>query len=427
MGFEPLNRVNENGSRAVNRPLVFVRSLVVPVLVFGLGVSSIEAMNRIIWSMRGVWWATVMAWRIGPWGRFPMPFDIRAFERARDSDDYSVEKVLIVISAYFLFGLILCVGHWCVFGVTFLIYRRFGWPGYLADLGDRIARIQVWQSAVRRGWWVLPAFGFARVAWEWIDLGQSYSLYRWAFTGLPFDYAMLCLGAATYARISGGAIIAAVRSEVRADEVRCCHCGYLLRGLSESKCPECGRAAIGTVPPRFELGRGRRRGRRAAAWIAVSSLTLTMPAWVPALVTALPLRVARQLPPPIQQSAYWPDWSVPLRIGAICTIRDQAQTGVLWVRQSDGPRFELHWWRWNECGFWDRAPDSSGVATIAAVGGTEPIQIGGLSIAATLTRWARQSWITLSTGHPNWDVTVQMPEDAPAELRRLVEQCGTGH
>lgn len=42
----------------------------------------------------------------------------------------------------------------------------------------------------------------------------------------------------------------AKRSNVHGDVVRCEACGYILRGLSEMRCPECGRAILyGATPP----------------------------------------------------------------------------------------------------------------------------------------------------------------------------------
>ena len=68
-------------------------------------------------------------------------------------------------------------------------------------------------------------------------------------------------------------------------EIRCLSCGYQLRGLSQSVCPECGRAFDPSDPKTFESRppewRRRRRFRRAIALVVV----------VLALVAAFPRRL----------------------------------------------------------------------------------------------------------------------------------------
>ncbi|MEW6250587.1 MAG: hypothetical protein AB1716_08055 [Planctomycetota bacterium] len=73
-------------------------------------------------------------------------------------------------------------------------------------------------------WWLLIAG---------LPFLNVYAIGSTPDTQVPFGYAL------TAAALGGWGLLY-LTARAREDETRCRKCGYILRGLSEPRCPECG-------------------------------------------------------------------------------------------------------------------------------------------------------------------------------------------
>ena len=76
--------------------------------------------------------------------------------------------------------------------------------------------------------------GFAAAAsWFLILLFRGFVFVPWFGSFASFAFALTATALV-------GWLVLALNERARLDETRCRKCGYILRGLSEPRCPECG-------------------------------------------------------------------------------------------------------------------------------------------------------------------------------------------
>ncbi len=91
--------------------------------------------------------------------------------------------------------------------------------------------------------------------WWWFRFGAGCYLASLAFSvlgsilpggtiftaGNPMDVIVRLLTNAAVVASAGGVIMACVKqAEVDSQHIHCLKCGYILKGLTEPRCPECG-------------------------------------------------------------------------------------------------------------------------------------------------------------------------------------------
>lgn len=426
IGVGLVNESQSTGSYGVNRPLGFLRDVSGPVLVFALGIVLLEIPDHVLGSARGMWWATLLAWKLGPFGEFPIPFDFGVFAGTGFEYGSFTEMLPAMDGVLLLIGSTLTAIHFGIFVCTLSAYRRFGWPQYISDVDDRLIRRELWKKSVRRAWWVLPLLATIANSWSWFSYGQAYAQYRTVSVEWPFQIAILVLGAMTYATINARTIVAAVRAAVPVDGIRCQQCGYLLRGLAGPTCPECGIDYVPAASLRFELGRNYDRLRRWAVMIGfplVGLMVVKMPVLQPTIVSMLPRRfVMRYVPGVLQPPAG--AWSairasIPLKPGDICILRHNRALICIWLPLRKGPPTEARWWSWTTFDDWGRTPDKSGSVAISQTTYTGMIQVAGCPISILPAGWQYQWWVWITRFDPDWRAEVVLIGDAPEPLKKL--------
>lgn len=398
-------------------------------LVFGGGLLCLTTIYSLIFSQSGMWFATRFAWRIGPWKRVPIPFDSSAFDYAAGDSGLSwIEWVPNAAASLFLASLFLSILHGGLFATLFVTYAHRGWPPYVQDLHNRIHWVRLWRACLLRSWWVLPVFGLVHGVWKWVEFGQSYAQCGNIRLEWPFQLAILILAILSSARIATKTIVAAVIAELKPDDRRCHRCAYLLRGLTNPVCPECGETIPQAHVPRFSLFRRnapRCRSALRTTWWLVSLAVISAPAWEPIAYTALPQSVSSRLPGAMVPPWRWGHINVfPLSPGTFGILRRSKEVIVITARERVGKPSELRWWYWSDWKNWERDFTTIHIDKINPyLGSAIPIGNDDLGISITWTIWQNASWGWLSVPGGGWDVDILTMQQAPEGLKALAQSA----
>jgi len=406
-----------------------LRHLVTPTLVFAIGlIFATCLLEPATKSPRALWLATQFAWHVGPWRRYPMPFncDVLAVPFATNS---RIPELIFVGFASLVLALVLALLHRCMFTVVFRVYLRFGWPTYLSDIHDRTSRTALWKACIRRSWWVLPAFCSIGALWEWFAMGQAYAQSPQIVVGWNFDLALLLLAIATYIRIAAQTLTRHVSKTLQPEDWRCGHCGYMLRGLTSQVCPECGQD-LAHEPSGFRLGRPGRVRRALSsrvAWITLVLATAASPLWFSPLVGLLPPRYFAMLPSSLRPAAFatWPQsMSAPVKIGAICVLKSNVGVLAIHVPESRPTGHPLYWWQWRSDAGWDsRLPDKRGTEFVPRQVAQLPSVNTPISLYFWCQEWASQHWLLVSWYDPSVSCEVLEPADSPELIRKFAAEA----
>lgn len=230
-----------------------------------------------------------LCWRLGPWPNFPLPYD-RSQWLASEWPTSDEILPLFAITVLFQFLAITAL-H----GFTFLIvvgcHTWFGWPPYWSEARSLIDLGKIWAESARRSWWIWPAALAVWTVWSFIEQGSSHAGFHLVNTAWPFFLANLAVVVLGFARRFTSLLRSHVVAVVGPDVRRCFGCGYSLRGLSELRCPECGRREAPGSSPTFGLraNRGRWRWRGRKFFIAVLiPIVLFAPGWAPRVSALFP-------------------------------------------------------------------------------------------------------------------------------------------
>lgn len=423
-------RISFTGSRLFPA----LRHITTPILVFWLGLAWVSTINSLLWSATGQWYATSLAWRLGPWSRFPIPFDSSVFRLAGIGlEGGFLDWAPSLAAAFFVAAIFLSAMHYGLFSLVFAVYSRCGWPPYLKDVRSRVSRIQLWKKCLLRGWWVFPVFGCLDQFWSWFCWGQMYAQCGNLSSDGLFGFMLLMLAVFAYLRTIARVQISTVLAEIREDERRCDRCSYLLRGLTQPICPECGSIIRSDVPPRFSLQRKssplrRRVGR--LAWCSVVIAVVSLPIWEPAINVVLSNWVAARLPGSgwiaanlpnfIGRRFSWADTGMyPLRLGTFGILRnDDNQVLVLYSPGRKGQPSSLVWWQWKVWHDWSEDPSLQSNEKKKAPSQTT-VTFGEDSKTITWGGFQNQRWAWVPLPGPDWHFDVIPEDEAPLELRQL--------
>jgi hypothetical protein len=285
-----------------------------------------------------------LAWWLTPWGAhvstieedLHVRFSIGLDKWPTESLDFAIRAVMA--------GMFLLAAHSATFAVVALLYAKFGRPPYWPDVGSGSILWSAWGWSAFTACWLLPAAGAIWTVWIKLEELLAWVNYPLINTGqgyLVANFAAVVLGLAF---IGGTVLRRHVVAAVTADSLRCQSCGYLLRGLPEPRCPECGRRTTPQARAAFGLLGAPSSRWRAAKWtaqLAIPLALLSAPLAVPTVLLQLPTFLQERLPTATQATlkrlSKDPDL-IPVRGNTLCLVRRDGALGVVRLR------FQPRWW-----------------------------------------------------------------------------------
>lgn len=403
------------------RHFPLLRLLVTPFLVFSGGLLVSYVVSNMLTSARGRWWSVMFAWNTGPWRRFPIPFGSDAFLDGSGSFIRSKSEWLLLVVLPFVFVvLFLLVLHWFLYRVVYSVYRKAGWPRYLDDVGERLSLVGVWKSTILQSWWVLPCFFILSGIWSWYASGQSYALYQSIYWYWHIELAFLAIAIVAYLRIMSRRIVSAVKSAVREADCRCNRCGYMLRGLTSTACPECGDEFLFEIPPRFSLLRREAIRLRLASrilWVALVLSVASSPAWLPKIINAMPRQIALHLPRSILQHRIPQNAVPPVKPGTYCILQRDREFAVFRIPAER--KKPIRFGYWGNADHWtSMRPDEIGMFSLED-SALESHSLGDNQFTVWQTRWQFNWWLYIYPQETGWEFEVVPVDSAPLQLKEL--------
>ena len=366
-------------------------------------------------------WFMRLAWWIGPWRSFPVPYDMPGGNVYHPGTDWLMFLLCLPVAA-FLFVCFALLIHGVAFLLVVWAHKRFGWPRYWNDVQTRLDLPASWAESARRCWWVWPA---SLLIWDLIESagqGFTYAFYPLIETGPPWYLlnllAVSLLCARAQSRLLQGEVIRSVTTE----DLRCMRCGYMLRGLRQLRCPECGSGEDRDGKARYGLlwsMRGRlRRASRVTSRLLPPALLLA-PVWVPLAVLRLPMAWIPYLPSAIQPSRQVLSYDqnrFPVRFNAVALVRHGGAIGAIQVRRfpTAVATFDTAYWA-RECDFGRKPPDQKRGGRVARQYGIGlPVGPWNLSFSSD-----DQAMIWLDRPDATYEVQAFEPEHFPGDLSWL--------
>ncbi len=280
-------------------------------------------------------------WFLSPSSRLVPILDYADFNNAPADIDWETLKNAAIPLVILAILLVLLVRM--LFGLCFLAYRRLGWPPYISNL-DRGPLLQAaWHRMARQSVWIWPFY----VTFFIITDGLSYSSHWCGFPRISVDgmvpFLVLAGVVLLYWIFASKSITSHICSSLPTDSRCCAGCAYLLRGLSEPRCPECGRTFDPTGPITFRLRGPFRKCPRLISTIftIVVALLFSSPVWTPRLFDSLPKSWAARIPRalvPAQMMDPLFRTHLPLRYGTICVIRRGDELAVIELAPKYDPK-----------------------------------------------------------------------------------------
>lgn len=405
--------------------LNFLRGLLAPFCIFTCGfvaVAITEALCRTEIAQR---WALNTGWCIGPWRQCPIPFDSSTYSNTGFfRNEASIDWRTLVATTFLITGLLLTALHGLIFEAALVMFRCFGWPKYMPHITGRLSLMEMWRSSVFRSSWVFPVAIIVAQLWDAIETAQVYAGYQSVNVGTLFEIGLILVAMLACFQISSRQIVRAVQSSLRPEDLRCRKCGYLIRGLSDPQCPECGTGFDLSARPTFTLFRRsyvRRPLVRWVLWSLMATAIVLIPAWEPILsekaISILPYK--HPLRRFFSVTTYQQPYAYPVKKGSFCLLRHDTEAIVLWVPFGNAPPSELQWKYWKEFAVdWSYGPGSTGMIEIATQRLVQDT-IGSNSICSYVTTWGGTWWVVIYPPSKNWSVAVITIDEATASLRRL--------
>ena len=340
-----------------------------------------------------------LAWLLTPWRRLPnvlMPESVLKSSMLSDlgwlSRDYPtvVPGILIPVLA----GTMLWQGI-IYFGMA-LLYRWCGWPRYARETAWRR---ELWPALGEFAWrafWVIPAVRLVSNAWlklGWALVYGGYpALLGYSNDTIPYDLLNAASIIVIYCWLAARVLRRRILAGIDPEQRRCEQCNYLLRGLPELRCPECGSAFQRDARAAIRLGQVGRLRWKLARWssLAVLVVSLTAPVWVTLalLFTPLGTQLGRPSGPPgapfynsigadlflARQGA---QLRFPLRGDHAWLVRDGAALAVIRMER-DGRAWYYRWGYWPDGSLAGSAPPATGARKRIFKGNIcgEPVPIG---------------------------------------------------
>jgi hypothetical protein len=318
------------------------------------------------------------AWCLTPWRAFPSIIDEHVPVQSLSPAWSGVGDCVTIILGQ---GVGLLLLHSLVFLTVALVYAKCGWPAYWSDVRGRLCLGRLWARSAILACWAFPLSGALWSIWMKIADAQQWTAYWLVTTGGREFIANLAAVLLGHALVIAAVLRHSVVRSVGCDDLRC-RCGYLLRGLTEPRCPECARAIPSGKKPYFGLrwfGSPVWKPLRWGAPPVVLLGLLLAPVWVGAVLAAVPKAIQRGLPRSLQATCRRLSTNpnaFPVRWNALLLVRRDGALGA--VRFSSDPQMQ---WQYKSA-FWSSEghasrllPDTTTVGSLAPPG-IIPISIG---------------------------------------------------
>jgi hypothetical protein len=336
-----------------------------------------------------------VAWLLTPWRGLPnvlVPASVPKSSLLSDwswSADYMPLLLNLAILASVGLMFLQAAAYFCVVG----LYHAWGWPQYARQANWRA---ELWPGLGQFAWravWVLPAIRLVSSTWHKLGWALVYAGYP-ALLGfgndaVPYFLLVPVATALAYGWLAAGVVRRRIRAGIGLEQRRCEGCNYLLRGLPEPRCPECGVSFSPEGQPALHLGPAGHLRWRLVRWLHVAILvvSLTAPVWVTLVLVFTPLgtRLSRPAPggrlySPIGSelmSRQAAKLSFPLRGDRAWLVRSGVALAVIWMER-DRDKWYCHWAYWPD-GSHARSTDPTTGARIEVFKGNicgEPVQVG---------------------------------------------------
>jgi len=362
-----------------------------------------------------------LAWRLGPWPSFPIPYELEA----RVSwPSYSEVPVLVVCSLamVYLLALVVCLFHGLSFAAAVAAHRVLGHPRYWPGVRQRINLPAAWVVSIRRCWWIWP-------------VGQSVSLLldgmAWGFqagfnpiiaTGVEYELLRAVAIGLLFAAVTSRVLRAFVVEAVGPDDLRCGRCAYLLRGLSLLRCPECGyEGNLGGAVIYGLLWRdsGRWRVSRRMLLPLLVVVLFSSSVWWPMGVASIPRDWLRLAPVPIRLEVRDPN-AFPIRSDAVVVVKRGDAVGIVRLQKKSIVRSDYEVLYWSDAkGMEPSSPPDSRSSGRLTYGGQPDLRIGPWGFRWMFLGVFEEPVIWLTRPDQTCSVEAFEPQSLPAHLQWL--------
>ncbi|MCA9252050.1 MAG: hypothetical protein KDA54_13050 [Phycisphaerales bacterium] len=314
------------------------------------------------------YWTMQIGWQLSRWRSFPCPYDIDEFSPLSLGSEFDLYFVPVFVFMILTTAVLVAIFHGISFMIALLSHKYFGWPRYWRDVRTRLHVQAAWAQSAIHGWWVWPTTAFVWRLLCQIGLAFDYAFYPIIGNGALFLEANFLAASLIFIMIASRILRSALIESVSDDELRCFECGYLLTGLPNERCPECGSDVECKDKERYGLFRLKRtpmfqRALSGLAKVVILALLLA-PAWLPISVASLPRTWLRFVP-----SAIAPGWEVynsnadafPIRLDSVCLVKQGNSVAVIQFKRVMDMRADYKVAFWNDKSDMEsrRAPDSS--------------------------------------------------------------------
>ena len=360
-----------------------------------------------------------LAWWLTPWGAqastieadLHVRFSIGLGKWQTGPLDFAIGAMIA--------GMVLLAAHCATFVVVALLYAKFGRPSYWPDVGSGSILWSAWGWSAFVACWLLPAAGAIWTVWIKLVETLAWVNYPLIDTGrgyLAANFAAVILGLAF---VAGAVLRRHVVAAVTADSLRCQTCGYLLRGLPEPRCPECGRGTMPQARPAFGLLGAPSSRWRLAKWtaqLAIPFALLCAPPAVPTVLLQLPTFLQERLPTATQATlkrlSKDPDL-IPVRRNTLCLVRRDGALGVVRLRFRPGWWYDVAYWP-SEAAC-NHAPPQIAESGLLVLGPglTVDLKVGPWSLTYM---FGSQSYWWLRRPDSSFDVQVVPPDEFAGKL-----------
>ena len=405
-----------------NRRLIVFPTIVIALVLFLVVALVVLILSEIRFSGEFQWSSVRMNWSWCRFGDLPCIYDPEYFGALPGVS--VIDHVLLnesLLANTVILTVVMILLHSAIYMICAALVKFLGWPPYWAVVRDRLSLNGLWGRSASM---FACAFFLYFLTWNAIDWFGTGEIYCWTrfitrdwIVALCFLLATLIAIGMLYARSLRKAVIGAIQPS----ETLCRKCGYALRGLDGGRCPECGGFFAPQDPIEFGILRiisrpGRRLLRRV--FIAILLILWSTPVTLPAVVKLLPSKHRQTLTwlghfvsaPVVSPISY------PIRLDCICLIQGEGQQMAIRFHRRGHRTAGYSWASWLEF-------PNQGLQVYSGTGeislyASSKLDFGRTELVYSVAIAGKAIWLSLPDR--SYSIQAWMPDDAPAELLKLL-------